>query len=148
MRRSDSIAILIAVFMVLGFCNNVHAEITTVTVPFEDSKWLSVELRIGGVEITNIILVPPGNKGVIRLPRGNDPQARVNIKNNSEVKANDIGIAVALLDAQGKLIGVASGKTGKIPPGQIDEITMPFKNVNTFFMEAADILISMESESF
>ena len=144
MKRYRAVFALLFFIFIFGQHNDVFAGFETVKIPFEEGKWLTVEISIKGVEITNVIMVLPGGKGMIHMPKGNDPVARVNLKNSSDIAMSDICVAIALLDEDDRLLGVSSGKERKIPPDQIREITLPFHYVNTNFSKASHILISME----
>jgi len=58
-----------------------------------------------------------------------------------------VGIAIALLDSEGRLVGVASGGTALLPlkSGRQKTYTLIFENVNERIHQAATFQITLES---
>ena len=74
-------------------------------------------------------------------------RADVAISNTSTV-ALRVGLAVALFDAEGALVGVASGGTRfrGLKPGRQDTYSLTFDHVNERIHSAATFQITLESE--
>ena len=65
---------------------------------------------------------------------------------NSSARPRVPGFAVAVLDADGKLIGVASGgtKLGTVAPGETEEFDLNFTQVKERLQKGATFLLSVE----
>lgn len=59
-----------------------------------------------------------------------------------------VGVAIALFDPEGRLVGVASGgnRLGAIKAGRQKSFTLVFDDVNSFFDAAKTFQITIESE--
>lgn len=72
-------------------------------------------------------------------------RAHVTVTNTS-ARPRVPGFAVAVLDADGKLIGVASGgtKVGTVDPGETEEFDLNFTQVKERLQKGATFLLSLE----
>ena len=72
-------------------------------------------------------------------------RAHVTVTNTSK-RARLPGFAVAVLDADGKLLGVASGgtKVGTVAPGETEDFDLNFTQVKERIPKGATFLMSVE----
>lgn len=89
---------------------------------------------------------------VPRTPEGRDQRvaglvkAKVAVSNLGE-KPKKVGVALALLDAGGALVAVASGgsQLGSVKPGRQVTFTLVFDHVNRSAPEAASFMVALET---
>ena len=109
---------------------------------FEGNRWLALDLAVGDVRAETIrfewpatlMRVKTGYKATVKIANGSSAQARV-------------GIAVALIDKDVKLIGAGTTGTtlGTIDPGDTGQFTIDFKDVTARLEQADQFLIALET---
>jgi hypothetical protein len=108
---------------------------------FEGNKWLALDLAVEDVRAETIRFEWPAT--LLRLKTGY--KALVKVVNGSSRQAR-IGVAVALYDADTRLVGTgAAGTTlGTIDPGDAAQFAVEFSHVTERLEEAATFHIALE----
>jgi hypothetical protein len=109
---------------------------------FEGNKWLALDLSVGDVRADTIRFEWPATllrvktvyKAVVKVANGSSRQAR-------------IGVAVAVYDPDGKLIGAGTGGTtlGTIDPGDTAQFDVEFSHVTGRLEQAAQFHLALET---
>ena len=125
----------------------VSAELLSGSFEFKPGVTLSVGRSTGnGLRLDSVrFRVPePGKSGILRT--GGLVRAEVAVSNLSE-ESRRFGLAIALLDGEGRLVGVASGGTTVVPLKKDRQRTykLVFDGVNARAAEAVTFQISLES---
>ena len=109
---------------------------------FEGNRWLSLDLAVGDVRTDVIRFDWPA--AVLGIKTGY--KARVKVVNGSARQVS-AGIAVAVYDAAGKLIGAGSSGTriGTIDPGDSVDFDIEFNNVTEKLEQAAQFQIALQT---
>ncbi|MBI4160897.1 MAG: hypothetical protein HY509_00440, partial [Acidobacteria bacterium] len=102
------------------------AELASRRYKFSPNQNLTVEIRAGGIAVRSVLFEFPGAVLGIRSAH----RARVRVVNESDGKVK-MGLAIALFDADDRLIGVASGGTRgvSLKPGAETDYSLPFHEV-------------------
>lgn len=97
------------------------------------------ELRLDSVQF----FLPSDSKGIFKV--GPSVRAEVAVSNLG-AEPTQVGIAIALFDAQGRLVGVASGGSSMlaIKSQRQSYYTLAFRNLNNLAAEATSFQISIE----
>jgi len=79
--------------------------------------------------------------------RRSSAKAVVRVDNNSEID-QEVGVAIAIFDADGNLIAAGNGgnKVGELNHGDRDEFTVPFAYVYRNLKNARTILVTLETK--
>jgi hypothetical protein len=109
---------------------------------FEGNKALSLDLAVEDVRVDAIKFEWPAT--LMRIKTGY--KATVKVVNGSSRQAG-IGIAVALYDQEGKLVGAGTGGTtlGTIDPGDSAQISVDFGHVTERVEQTATFQIALET---
>ena len=109
---------------------------------FEGNKWLSLDLAVGDVRVETIRFEWPAT--LMRMKTGY--KATVKIANGSSQQIR-VGIAVALIDKDLKLIGAGTAGTtlGTIDPGSTAQFTIDFKDVTSRMEQVDQFYIALET---
>lgn len=109
---------------------------------FEGNKWLALDLAVEDVRAeairfewpATVMRVKTAYKALIKVANGSSRQARV-------------GVAVALYDADGKLVGAGTAGTtlGTIDPGDAAQFAVEFSHVSERLEETATFHIALEA---
>ena len=115
---------------------------------FKPGVTLEIGARIeDGLRIDSVLFrLPPVRNGVAD-PAGGPAGAQVTVSNDSE-EPYGAGIAIALFDAEGRLLGVASGGSSlrAIRPGRQRAYTLLFDGANGLLHRADRFQITLESK--
>src|SRR2546422_2679905 len=143
-RRPARILRLAGVLAVLAAAafSSASADTNSARYKFEGNRWLALDLAVGDVRAETIrfewpatlMRVKTGYKATVKIANGSSAQARV-------------GIAVALIDKDVKLIGAGTTGTtlGTIDPGDTGQFTIDFKDVTARLEQADQFLIALET---
>ena len=109
---------------------------------FEGNRWLSLDLAVGDVRTDVIRFDWPA--AVLGIKTGYKATVKVVNGSSRQVSA---GIAVAVYDGAGKLIGVGSSGTriGTIDPGDSVDFEIDFNNVTERLEQAAQFQIALQT---
>jgi hypothetical protein len=109
---------------------------------FEGNRWLSLDLAVSDVRTdvikfqwpSTVMNVKTGYKAVVKVVNGSSRQVST-------------GIAVALYDSEGKLIGAGTTgtKLGTIDPGDSAEFTVDFDHVIERLEQATQFQIALQT---
>jgi len=118
------------------------ADINSARYKFEGNKWLALDLAVGDVRAETIRFEWPAT--LMRMKTGY--KATVKIANGSSQQIR-VGIAVALIDKDLKLIGAGTAGTtlGTIDPGSTAQFTIDFKDVTSRMEQADQFYIALET---
>ncbi|HZN03907.1 MAG TPA: FxLYD domain-containing protein [Candidatus Polarisedimenticolia bacterium] len=134
----------LAVVLVLSVLalSSASAALNSAQYKFEGNRWLSLDLAVGDVRTEVIRFEWPG--AVLGIKTGY--KARVKVVNGSARQVS-AGIAVAVYDAAGKLIGAGSSGTriGTIDPGDSVDFDIEFNNVTEKLEQAAQFQIALQT---
>jgi hypothetical protein len=136
--KTKLIAGLIAIASLAG---TVHADLQTAEHPFVTGKILSLkEANDQGMRLDAVQFHLP------RRGMGADLRAEVAVTNTADM-ALRVGIAIALFDDKGRLLGVASGgnRALALRPGQQKFYDLSFDHVGAEADQATKFRISVES---
>lgn len=81
--------------------------------------------------------------GTVRLVRSSRVAAQVVVSNPGDA-AVEAGVALALLDAQGRLVGAAAAGPGRVRPSQIRVFNLAFQGVEQASAAAVTFQVSLE----
>lgn len=109
---------------------------------FEGNKWLALDLSVGDVRTDAIRFEWPAT--VLRIKTAY--KALVKVTNGSSRQVR-IGIAIALYDADGKLVGAGTSGTtlGTVTPGDTAQFAVEFGNVTERLEQAAQFHLALEA---
>ena len=150
MRTKDTlcVACLLIALSWLYLCVDASAEVATKKIDFDTKGAIKVELTLNGVEVTDLYIHSTGGKSKLssmnKFKKIKDPEAEVRLSNVTDRVVGDIGVALAIMDDKGRLLGVASGEKGSLDPGEQGEVIVKFKDVNSLFEEATSIYITLD----
>ena len=107
----------------------------------EKNKAVGLELASGEVRAESVILEFPSS--VMRFQTAN--KARVTVVNSSHANVR-VGLAIALFDDQGDLVGAGTGgnKGGQVDAGETEEFSVFFYYVSERIPDASTFQITME----
>jgi hypothetical protein len=118
------------------------------TFPFEWDRILPLSLELDGLKVEQIFfnkrIVQPGFFNILK---GAEFGTRAQVKvTNSSRYPRIPGFAVAVLDGEGRLLGVASGgtKIGTIKPGETETFDLNFTQVKERLSKGQRFLLSIE----
>jgi hypothetical protein len=110
---------------------------------FEGNKWLALDLAVGDVRAeairfewpATVMRIKTAYKGLAKITNGSSRQVR-------------IGVAIALYDADGRLIGAGTSGTtlGTVDPGDTAQFAIEFGNVTERLEQAAQFHIALEAK--
>ncbi|HXH27530.1 MAG TPA: FxLYD domain-containing protein [Candidatus Polarisedimenticolia bacterium] len=108
---------------------------------FEGNKWLSLDLTVSDVAVKLIKFEWPATLMGIRTGY----KATLKVANGS-ARQTGVGLAVALYDQDGKLIGAGTGGTtlGTIDPGDSAEFSIEFKDVTERLEQTAQFDVALQ----
>lgn len=108
-------------------------------------KLIPVTLEVDGLQVKTIFFNEREPTTRILQGRKYGHRAQVEVKNNSS-KPRTPGFAVAVLDEEGRLLGVASGGTkfGSVKAGETETFDLNFFQVKQRLPRGAKFLLSME----
>lgn len=109
---------------------------------FEGNKWLSLDLSVGDVRTdvirfdwpSTVLGIKTSYKAVVKVVNGSTRQVSV-------------GIAVAIYDANSKLLGAGTSgsRVGTIDPGDTAEFTVDFDHVTERLEQATQFHIALQT---
>jgi len=110
---------------------------------FEGNKWLALDLAVGDVRAEAIRFEWPAT--ILRIKTAYKGLAKVTNGSSRQVK---IGVAIALYDADGRLIGAGTSGTtlGTVDPGDTAQFAIEFGNVTARLEQAAQFHIALEAK--
>ena len=132
-------------FLVVGLASPVAAELIT-----KKFDWLPV----GGIQKTDMTTTDMAVSEIRfdlgdTLPpiRRSTAKAIVRVDNNSSID-QEVGVAVAVFDADGNLIAAGNGgnKVGELNKGERSEFTVPFSYVYRNLKNAKTFLVTLETK--
>lgn len=117
----------------------------SVSRPYLWDKLLPVDLEIDGLKVTTIFFNIRQPKASFFKDADLGTRAQVEVKNTGTTTKIP-GFAVAVLDAEGKLVGVATGgsKIGGVKPGETETFDLNFTQVKERVPKGATFLLSVE----
>lgn len=138
-------ALIVAVSMLAVLGGEVRAELFSKAYAYKPDTTLEMGVEMpGGLRLDSVeFVLPKGDPSSASVFGG--PKVKVAISNLGE-KSVKIGVAIAVMDADGKLLGVASGGT-KLFPMRSDRAivyTLSISNVNAELASGATFRISVE----
>ena len=143
-RRPARILRLAGVLAVLAAAafSSASADTNSARYKFEGNKWLALDLAVGDVRAETIRFEWPAT--LMRMKTGY--KATVKIANGSSQQVR-VGIAIALIDKDLKLIGAGTAGTtlGTIDPGTTAQFTVDFKDVTARLEQADQFHIALET---
>jgi len=122
--------------------SSASADTNSARYKFEGNKWLALDLAVGDVRAETIRFDWPAT--LMRMKTGY--KATVKIANGSSQQVR-VGIAIALIDKDLKLIGAGTVGTtlGTIDPGTSAQFTADFKDVTARLEQADQFYIALET---
>ena len=135
------LACVLAVLAAAAF-SSASADTNSARYKFEGNKWLALDLAVGDVRAETIRFDWPAT--LMRMKTGY--KATVKIANGSSQQVR-VGIAIALIDKDLKLIGAGTVGTslGTIDPGTSAQFTVDFKDVTARLEQADQFYIALET---
>ena len=108
----------------------------------EKNRPVSLELAAGQVRAEQVLFEFPAS--VLRVETAG--KARITVVNGSAAKVR-VGLAVALFDAEGNLVGAGAGgnKGGQVAPGEKAEFSVFFYYVTEQILSATSFQITLET---
>lgn len=122
-----------------------HADTASKKVKFDAGSTVPVKLVVDGVEVGTIRFSLEGSVKLNPFKAGKGPQAFLKVANVGN-RPMDFGIAVALYDEDGALIGASeSNHLGDLDPGETGEIEVMFRYVKRSLHKARTVEIVLET---
>src|SRR5262249_44888753 len=108
----------------------------------EKNKAVGLDLASGEVRAESVTFEFPSS--VLRLETAN--RARVTVVNASKSNVR-VGLAIALFDAEGNLVGAGVGgnKGGRVDAGETEEFSVYFYYVNERLPDATTFQVTLEA---
>ena len=135
-------AFLLSLLAVVGAVPSADAAVNSARYRFEGNRWLSLDLAVAEVRTEVIRFEWPSTmlgiktryKAVIKVVNGSTHQVSA-------------GVAVAVFDADGKLLGAGTTgtKVGTIDPGDSAEFTLDFDHVTERLEAAAQFQVALQT---
>ncbi len=120
--------------------------LTSKTYKFKEGVILQIGASADGLRLDNVSFrVPKAKEGRLFRTSGS-VKAQVAISNEG-AESRRVGIAIALFDSEGNLVGVASGGSRWLPvkPERQNTYVLVFDDVNELAHQAATFQISIET---
>ena len=133
---------------VLALPATIEAGLLSKTYEFKEGVTLEVGAETDtGLRLDTVQLTLPSTTGGRFLRTGGLVRAEISISNTID-ESRKVGIAIALFDAQGRLVGVASGGTKLLPikPQRQRTYDLVFDYVNEDAYKATTFQISVEAK--
>ena len=145
MPRRPITAVFVAL-AVLSIPAAAHAGSKTMRAAFVKDRVAAVNMATDGIRVADYHFDRVVRGGVNPFKMGAGPSIVFNVKNEGTEK-KDFGIAVALFDAEGHLVGASTGShSGKLDPGQSKEVKVEFRQVSHDVPRAATMFMTLETE--
>jgi hypothetical protein len=125
-----------------------HAELLSKSYVFKAGVTLELGAETGdGLRVDSVKFKLPATVGERTSRVAGLATAHVAVSNTG-TSSQKVGVALALFDDEGRLLGVASGGTSlvAIKPGRQKAYTLVFDNVNTLAHRATKFQLSLESK--
>jgi len=145
MRRSMRIALV----LVAVAATALPAWSALLSKSFQFKPGVTLELGVPaerGLRLDSVFFKMPAPNGRKFLKFGGQPSVEVTVSNGGGA-AQKVGIAIAMFDRTGRLVGVASGgsKLVAIKPNRRSVYSLDFADVNDLLERAASFQISVEA---
>jgi hypothetical protein len=124
-----------------------HADTVAKKVRFDAGESVTVALAAEGLEVLSLRFSVEGgtNLNPFTFKAGKGPQGFLKIR-NAGTRALDFGVAIALYDERGALIGASeSNHLGEIDPGEENEVSVMFRYVKRKIYSAKTVEIVLET---
>ncbi len=148
MRRGIVVSTVVAASLLAGAGAGAQAAILAKTFQFKPDTVLQVGDSLeGGLRLDSVQFFLPSSSGVPGMRTGGTVKAEVSISNIGKEKQM-FGIAIALFDDQGRLLGAANGGPRLFPlrPDRQGPYTVVFDGVNGEAYKATQFKISIETK--
>ncbi len=146
--RRGIVMTVVAVTLLAGAGVGTRAEVLSKTFQFKPDVVLQVgESLEAGLRLDSIQFLLPSSAGVPGMRTGGTVRAEVSISNMGKEKQM-FGVAIALFDDQGRLLGAANGGPRVFPlrPERQGTFQIVFDGVNGEAYKATQFKISIESK--
>jgi len=118
----------------------------TVRAGFVKDRPAAVNMAKDGIRVESYRFARAMRGGANPFKMGDGPSMVFDVTGDGTVQ-KDFGIAVALFDASGRLVGAGTGHhKGKLDAGKKEEVTVEFENVNQDVHHAATVFMTIETE--
>ena len=135
---------LIGTALLLAPLGAPHAQLRSAKGPLIKHEAARVSLKNAGIAIQGYRFVRPARIMQKNPFAGSGPSLHVDVVNEGGAP-QDFGLAVALFDKAGRLVGVGTGDhTGKLDPGEAAQVKVLFRDVNQDAHLATSLQISVE----
>ena len=133
--------LLTGLFLVAALALPAVGETNSARYRFEGNRWLSLDLAVADVRTETIRFDWPST--LLGFKTGY--KATVKVVNGSTRQAS-IGVAIAIYDADHKLLGVGSSgtKVGTLTPGDSADFSVEFDHVTERIGEASQFQIALQ----
>ncbi|HET6371897.1 MAG TPA: hypothetical protein VFG76_01225 [Candidatus Polarisedimenticolia bacterium] len=137
----------LAIVMAVAMSQDARAALRTVRVPFTKQSRAALSLEAEQIKVVGYQLSRNVRGSENPFSWRDGPSLRIEVRNDG-AEPRDFSLAAALFDNEGNLVGVATGAhTGKLDPGEIQEIKVEFKDVNQNVPRATVLYMSLETHS-
>lgn len=146
-RATPWLAWLAVAGVAIAWVGPARADLLSKTFEYDAGRVLAVGSDVGkGIRIESVEFLP-GRSGGRKPLLGGGPKVDVLVANTGE-EPQKIGIAVAVYEPGGALVGVASGgsKWIAIKPGRKSYYTLSFDDVRRYFSRASKFQITVETK--
>ena len=122
------------------------AGIDTVRVGFVKDHQTSLNMAKDGIRVEGYRFARAIRGGANPFKMGDGPSIIFDVSGDGTAD-KDFGIAVALFDASGRLVGAATARhKGKLDAGKREEVKVEFQDVNQDVHHAATAFMTLETE--
>jgi hypothetical protein len=134
--------------LLVSFGGDARADTLSGTYVFKSGVTLEIGDETGdGLRLDSVEFQVPQSREGRKMRVGGLVRVKVAVSNLGE-KPRKVGVAVALIDAEGGLLGVASGGSalGSVRPDRQVTFTLVFDHVNRLSASAASFKVAMETK--
>lgn len=144
--RIAVISALIVIVFVVTYQPFLAAELVSKKYQFKKDTWLELGASVKSITLKSIKFNMPSSVKGKYLSISESAKAEVVVENKSD-QNQQVGVAVALFDSAGNLVGVGSGGSKmffKVKAGSASDFTISFSYVTEMIEDASSFQITLE----
>ena len=134
--------IIVVVFIALHASVPSSAQLKSFRGPLVQERIAPLTVSHDGIRVTSYQFLR-SLRHVEKIFKADAPAIRFALINEA-TEARDVALAVALFDASGNLVGVAS-EAQKLKPGESRDLDLTFRSLNRYAPEATTLQLSIET---
>ena len=140
------LVIATAALVALAPATPCDAGIKSIKLSFVKDKSVGLSLEKEGIQVLSYRFDRPRRGPHKTFNMGAEPALIVSVA-NAGTEPKEFSLAAALYDREGNLVGAGSGsQSGKLDPGEEDEIKVVFRDVTQHVAHAVAMQLSLETQ--